>query len=99
MSSRSGDVRATPREVLLRLAAALLGGYGFTWGFVTLGIAGLHALGMRYDDAWMLVMMLAFLVFLAAVLWGFAARNLLRVWLVFAIGGAAMTLAALAIGD
>jgi hypothetical protein len=95
MIARSPESRALPVALPLRLAAALLGGYAFVWGFVTLGIASLSAFGMGYDDAWMLMMMLAFLVYLGAILWAFAARSLLRVWLVFGAGAAAMSLAAL----
>ena len=69
MIARSPESRALPVALPLRLAAALLGGYAFVWGFVTLGIASLSAFGMGYDDAWMLMMMLAFLVYLGAILW------------------------------
>jgi hypothetical protein len=88
----------TAASVLSRIAAAVLGGYAFIWGFVTLGIEALVALHMSYSDAWTLVMMLAFLLFLGLFLWAFAARSLLRVWLVFAGGGALMTAAALLVG-
>ncbi len=85
-------------QVLSRCAAALLGGYACVWGFVTLGITGGMALGMDYDQAWILVMMLAFVLFLVLFLWAFAARSLLRVWCVLAGGGAVMTIGALLVG-
>lgn len=74
-----------------RIAASLLGGYAFVWGFVTLGIALLMALGMGYGDARTLSYLLAFLVFLAVFCWAFAAASVLRVWLVLAGGGVVMT--------
>lgn len=83
--------------VLARIAAALLGGYAFTWGFVSISIVGLAALGVDFHEAETAVLMLAFLIFLFGFLWAFAARSVVRVWAVFAGGGAAMTLSAWAI--
>ena len=79
------------RHVVSRIAASLLGGYAFVWGFTTLGIALLLAAGMNYGDAQTLVLLLAFLVFLAVFCWAFAASSLVRVWAVLAGGGAVMT--------
>lgn len=73
---------------LSRIAAALFGGYAFTWGFAALGIAGLVALGVEFHEAETGVLMLTFLVFLCMFLWSFAARSLVRVWAVLAGGGA-----------
>lgn len=84
-------------HVASRVAASLLGGYAFVWGFVTLGISLLVAAGMAYAEAQTLVYLLAFLVFLAAFCWTFAAASLARVWAVLAGGGAAMTAAAWAL--
>lgn len=81
-------------HVVGRIAASLLGGYAFTWGVTTLGIAGLVALGVDYHEAHTVLMLLAFLVFLAVFLWAFAARSLARVWAVLGLGGAGMTGAA-----
>jgi hypothetical protein len=77
-----------------RVAASLLGGWLFTWGFVTLGITVLVSAGMTYGDARTLLYLLAFLVFLGMFLWSFAARRVTSVWLVLGGGGAAMTAAA-----
>ena len=77
-----------------RVAAGLLGGYVFVWGFTTLLIALALAAGTDYGEAEQLAYLLAFLVFLGAFLWAFASPRLLRVWLVLAGGGAAMTAAA-----
>lgn len=77
-----------------RILSALLGGYAFTWGFASLGIAGLAALGVDFHEAETGVLMLAFLVFLGMFLWAFACHSVARVWAVLAGGGAVMTLSA-----
>ncbi len=87
-------VSLSPRSILSRITASLLGGYAFIWGFVTLGIALLVAAGMPYDDAQTLLFLLAFLIFLGCFCWAFTAASLMRVWAVLAGGGAAMTSAA-----
>lgn len=84
----------SPRIVVSRIAASLLGGYLFAWGFVTLGIVLLLAAGMSFEDAHHLIYLLAFLVFLAVFCWTFAEASLVRVWWVLAGGGAAMSVAA-----
>lgn len=89
--SRSG---VTFSPVVSRIAAALLGGYAFTWGFASLGIAGLAALGVDFHEAETGVLMLAFLVFLSVFLWAFASNSVVRVWAVLAGGGGVMTLSA-----
>ncbi|QAZ40564.1 iron uptake protein [Methylibium sp. Pch-M] len=81
-------------HVASRILAGLLGGWWFVWGFVSLGITGLVSLGMPYDEAYKLAMLLAFIVFLVAFCWAFAAASLVRVWTVLAGGGAVMTAAA-----
>jgi hypothetical protein len=81
-------------SVASRVAAAVLGGYAFVWGFTVLVIAlGLTG-GLPYDDAKTLAYLLAFLVFLATFCWTFATASLKRVWLVLAAGAALMSLAA-----
>ena len=82
------------RQVVSRIAAALLGGYAFVWGVATFGITALVALGVDYGEARTTLMLLAFLVYLGAFLWAFAAASVTRVWLVLAGGGAALTAAA-----
>jgi len=78
-------------RIVSRIAASLLGGYAFVWGFTVLGIALGLAAGVDYDEATMLAYLLAFLVFLGVFLWAYAARSLMRVWLVLAGGGGLMT--------
>jgi hypothetical protein len=84
-------MNAAPRIVVSRIAAALLGGYAFVWGFTTLGIVLAMAAGATYGTAQTSVYLLAFVVFLAAFLWAFAARSVARVWAALAGGGALMT--------
>jgi hypothetical protein len=81
-------------SIASRVAAGLLGGYAFVWGFTTLVIALALAGGSDYDEARQLANLIAFLVFLSVFLWAFASQRLLRVWVVLGGGGATMTLAA-----
>jgi hypothetical protein len=91
-------LRAQPwLPVTSRVGAALLGSYAFTWGFTTLLIALYLANGGDYDEGITLAYLLAFILFLVAFLWAFAARSVTRVWLVLAGGGAVMTAAAWAL--
>jgi hypothetical protein len=87
-------MNATSRHIVSRVSAALLGGYGFVWGFTTLGIVAATAAGFSYGDAQTMIYLLAFLVFLVAFLWAFSARSMVRAWSVLAGGGALMTCAA-----
>lgn len=87
----------TAAHITGRVAAALLGGYAFTWGFTAFGIAGLVALGGDYHEAETGVLLLAFLVFLGMFLWSFAAASLTRVWMVLAGGALLMSAAASAL--
>jgi hypothetical protein len=84
-------MKAPPIRIIARVAAALLGGYVFVWGFVTLGIASLLSLGMPYGDARTLVFLIAFLVLLVVFCWSFVAASLARVWMVLAGGAAIMS--------
>ena len=72
--------------VMNRITAALVGGYAFIWGFTAFAIAGLVALGVDFHQAETGILMLAFLVFLVAFLWTFAARSMLKVWAVLGLG-------------
>jgi len=74
----------------LRIAAGMLGGYAFTWGFIALAITSLFAARLDFHDAETLGTILGFIVFLVVFLWAFAARSVLRVWGVLAGGGALM---------
>lgn len=87
----------TPSHIINRVAAALLGGYAFTWGFCALAMTVAVSLGAGFHDAEQGAYLLAFLVFLAVFLWAFACAHLPRVWLTLAGGGAAMTATAWAL--
>ena len=71
-----------------RVIAAIVGGYVMSWGLSALVAVLLSSFMMR-DEAVVLASMLAFALYLAAVLWAFAARRLWQVWILFAGGGAA----------
>jgi len=88
------DTSPSAAEIASRVAAALLGGYGFVWGFASLGIVLGVAAGLPYEEAQTLLFLLAFLLLLAAFCWAFVAHSVARVWAVLAGGGAAMTGAA-----
>jgi hypothetical protein len=83
--------------VVSRIAAALLGGYGFTWGLSALIVASNLATGGDYDEGLVLAYLVAFLAYLGAFLWAFSAKSLVRIWCVLAGGGAVMTGAAWAL--
>jgi hypothetical protein len=78
-------------NVVSRIAAAVLGGYAFVWGFTTLLIALALVLRLPYGDAQTTAYLLAFLVFLGAFLWAFSVRRVLLAWLVLGGEGVAMT--------
>lgn len=80
----------TTGRTIARIAAAVLGGYAFVWGFTTLVIALGLVSGGSYGDAQTLAYLLAFLVFLVSFLWAFATPRLGRAWAVLAGGGVLM---------
>lgn len=82
---------------VFRIAAALLGGWGFCWGFASLGMAIQSMFDVSFHDAEHGVMLIVFLVYLVVFLWAFAARSLKLVWGVLAGGAALMTAGAWAI--
>ncbi|MEM9665512.1 MAG: iron uptake protein [Bacteroidota bacterium] len=69
-----------------RLVLALGGGYVLSASFVMLVGWGLAQLGMARGEAVVLSMMVGFLVFLGLILWAFAERTLVRLWVVFGGG-------------
>lgn len=85
------------RVILNRIAAALLGGYVFSWGFAALGIIVLVAIGTSFHEAEEAIMIITLLILPVSFLWAFAADSMLRVWTVLAGGGAVMTVLALSI--
>lgn len=79
--------RARRLRLVARIAAAVLGGYAFAWGFIAAGASLMVAAGMGFHDAEFLASMLGVLAFLVVFLWAFAARRLWLVWAVLAGGG------------
>jgi hypothetical protein len=77
--------------LLPRIGAAVVGGYALAWGFVTLTITSLVASGVDYDEAWMPAIVLAFLLYLGALLWSFTTRSAWIAWLVLLGVGGLMT--------
>lgn len=73
------------------VAASVLGGYAFAFGFTALGVAGLVALGVDFHDAEAGAHILGFLIYLLVFLWAFTEAKLTRVWAFLAGGGLAMT--------
>lgn len=94
MTTGTTGTTATPLLLCSRIAAAVVGGWAFTWGFIALGMASLFAAGMEFHDGEHLSNILGIALFLVMFLWAFSARSLRRVWLVLAGGGAAMAAAA-----
>lgn len=64
-------------EILSRSAAALLGGYAFTYAF-TAALARL--LPLARVDAAVIATLLSFVIYTLAILWAFAARSPRRAW-------------------
>ncbi|MEM1096270.1 MAG: iron uptake protein [Bacteroidota bacterium] len=73
-------------HVTQRVLLAVVGGYLLTEAVVSLLAAMLAAVGMVRSEAVVLSMMLGFVIYLLLLLWAFAERRLLRLWIVF--GGA-----------
>ena len=86
--------RFAAANVVSRIAAGVLGGYAFTWGFIALGMAILFKSGMEFHDAEHFAYIVGLLIFLAVFLWSFAARAIARVWIVLLGGGVLMAVAA-----
>ena len=83
--------RAEPWPILTsRIAAAILGSYVFAYGFTALVTAVAIATSGDYDEGLLLAYLLAFLVYLGAFLFAFAARSVGLAWLALGGGGAAM---------
>lgn len=91
MTSVATPVSTT--RIMLHVAAAVPGGYAFTWGFIAATTSLLCAAGMGFHDAEFLATLLGLLVFLGLFLWTFATSRPARALAVFAGGG--LVLAAL----
>ena len=62
MTARTATDSRLP--LLLRMAAAVLGGYMFAWGLIALAIPALYAAGMEFHDAEHLASLVALLAYL-----------------------------------
>jgi hypothetical protein len=87
----SATTSLTASHVVSRVAASLLGGWLFAWGFTTLGIALALEAGMDFGQATTLVFLFSFIVFLTVFCWAYIASSVARVWGVLGGGGALMT--------
>ena len=81
-------------DIVWRTLAAVFGGYAFTLGLIAFGMAAMVAADMEFHDAEHLTAIIGFLVFLTIFLTAFAARNIVRVWLVLVGGAVVMASAA-----
>lgn len=81
-------------QVVLRVMAAMLGGYVFAWGTVALATSLLFAAHLDFHDAEFLGAFSGLLVYVSVFLWSIATRRLLRVWAVLLGGGLLMAAAA-----
>ncbi|MDP5239274.1 iron uptake protein [Uliginosibacterium sp. 31-16] len=70
----------------LRILAAILGGWAFSWSFVACSTTVLVGLGMPFHDAETASLMLGLLAFLTVFLWAFATRSALRVATALPVG-------------
>ncbi len=77
-----------------RVAAAVLGGYAFTWGFIAAAMALLFKAGMEFHDAEFLASALGLLLFLALFLCIVASRRRLALTWLALVGGGALLAAA-----
>lgn len=74
--------------IVLRLVAAIVGGYAVSAGLAALAAVVLPAATpMPRSEAVVLSSMLAFLVYLALLIWAFAEPRLVRLWLFMVIAG------------
>lgn len=92
MSTSTSPLSST--YIVARIAAAILGGYVFTWGFIALCVALLFAAGMEFHDAESIGFIVGYLLYLTVFLWAFASRTLKPVWLLLVGGGVLMALSA-----
>jgi hypothetical protein len=87
-SSPARSAGASPLHIVLRIAAAVFGGYLFAWGVVAAVTSLLFAAGVEFHDAEFVGALAGLLVYLSVFLWALAARGLALVWLVLVGGGA-----------
>jgi hypothetical protein len=85
---RAGARKAIP--IIVRLVAAIGGGYAVSAGLAALAARALPAAtAMSRSEAVVLASMLAFLVYLGLLIWGFAEPSLLRLCVILVAVGIA----------
>ncbi len=83
---RAGATKAVP--IIVRLVAAIGGGYAVSAGLAALAARVLPATtAIPRSEAVVLASMLAFLVYLGLLIWGFAEPSLARLCLILVIVG------------
>lgn len=87
--------RINTKEIyaFIYVIAAIIGGYVFTWGFVSLGVTALVYLGVDFHTAELGMFMLAIIIYTFIFLWFFSLKSRFLGWLTLFGGGALMTLA------
>ncbi len=75
------------------ILTAIVCGYVFTWGFITLGVTGLVFIGIDFHTAEISLYMLAFIIYTIIFLWFFTFKKLWYAGVVFLSCGLLMTLA------
>ena len=76
-------------RIVLRLLAAIGGGYAVAAGLAALTAVILFVTGgLPRSEAVILASMLAFIIYLVLLIWAFAERSLLRLCLMLAVTGA-----------
>ena len=81
--------------MLLRVTAAVLGGYALNAAVVALMVGLLATAGLARAEAVVLASMLGFVFYLGALLWAFSVRSLASLWAVLVLGTAGCAFAAL----
>ncbi|HEX7991028.1 MAG TPA: iron uptake protein [Stenotrophomonas sp.] len=78
------------QQVVLRVLAAMLGGYVFAWGTVALATSLLFAAKLDFHDAEFLGTFIGLVTYVVVFLWSIATKRLLRIWIVLLGGGLLM---------
>jgi len=86
--------RSRRLQILLRVLAAILGGYVFAWGTVALATSLLFAARLDFHDAEFLGAFIGLIAYVLVFLWSIATQRVLRVGLVLLGLGLPMAAAA-----
>lgn len=88
----TGRVMISPgaRAIAFRIIAAVFGGYGFVWGVVACLTSLLIAVGVLRSESVIVATLLGFPLYLFVLLWAFAVRSLIHVFVALAVGDTAL---------